>query len=100
MIPVKEKNGYWAVVRECLIKFHGLPRQVAREKCKELRIKIESPSCGSSSEIFYHNEPFDIANHLAGHELDYLEFLTPYEQLLDAHHWGLEEGNRHDRLSP
>jgi hypothetical protein len=87
MITVKEKPGYWAVVRDCLIQFHRLTRQAARDKCNELRGKIESPPPGYSSDLFYHNEPFDIACELAGHDLDFSKFCTQYEQILASHNW-------------
>jgi hypothetical protein len=87
MTIVREKNGFWSVVRDCLIQFHGLTRQTARDKCQDLREKIESSPEGYSSDIFYHNEPFEIANRLAGNDLDLSKYRPKYEQILASHNW-------------
>lgn len=82
-----EKTGFWAAVQDCLVEIYGLKRQVAREKCRELREKIESPPQDYSSDVFYHNEPFDIAGELAGHALDFSKFRAQYEKILASHKW-------------
>jgi hypothetical protein len=87
VIVAKDKREFWAVVRDCLVRLHGVPGPMAQAKCDGLRRKIESPPDGVSPDIFYHNEPFDVACDLAESELDFEHFRSEYEQILAAHSW-------------
>ena len=64
VIPEDAKAHFWNVVRECLIEFHGKPRSASRGKVLQFRREVEQyPK--EAMELFYHNEPFDIACRLA-----------------------------------
>lgn len=68
------KNAYWAIVTDCLERFHGYDSRTALEAVRQLRQAIEFPPSGDAppgydSDLFYHNEPFDVACDVADTEL-------------------------------
>jgi len=65
-----EKNAYWLVVRECLIEFHQLSKTEAKRRVDFLRRSVESAEPQINIDIFYHNEPFDVAGFITGHEIE------------------------------
>jgi len=69
MMTQKEKDRYWLVVRECLVAFHGQKRLIANARVNFYRARIDSAEPQIASDVFYHNEPFDIACDIAGRDL-------------------------------
>ncbi len=85
MMTQKEKDGYWLVVRECLVTFHDQKRPVAHSRVKFYRARIDSGEPQIASDIFYHNEPFDIACDIAGTYLSMNEErFAKYERILEG----------------
>jgi hypothetical protein len=79
MIDREAKGAFWKVVEDCLVEIHRLSRTDAHKRCSDLRKRIESPADDLSSDLFYHNEPIDVASRLKGSQL-------PLAQVL-RHHW-------------
>jgi hypothetical protein len=85
MMSQKEKDNYWLVVRECLVAFHDVKRLDASQRVKFYRARIDSAEPQIASDIFYHNEPFDIACDIAGRDLPMNEELfAKYERILEG----------------
>lgn len=82
------KEAYWAIVIDCLERFHGFTHRQALSASRDLRDVIESPRYqdapppGYDSELFYHNEPFYVACDVAGRELDLHEHRAEYDMLV------------------
>lgn len=87
MITCVQKDEFWSVVEECLVKFHNQEKKAAHLASQLLREKIESPPVGISGDIFYHAEPFNVACDIAGKELPLNRFRKQYEQILSQHRW-------------
>ena len=82
VIPDDAKTHFWIVVRECLIEFHGKPRISSRAKVLQFRRKVdEYPR--QAMELFYHNEPFDIACRIAKHRISVNKHIKRYVQIRD-----------------
>jgi hypothetical protein len=80
-----EKDAYWLVVRECLIEFHDLSKHEAQRRVGFFRRNIESVEPEIKSDIFYHNEPFDVAGYIAGREIEMSDGdFNRYEQILQG----------------
>ena len=60
-MTAEEKKGYWHVVRECLSAFHGVSKSEAKRMALSYWKEIESAEPEIGSDVFYHNEPFDVA---------------------------------------
>jgi hypothetical protein len=86
MIPIRARDSFWGVVRDCLVTFHDVPATRAGRLCGQRRSEVESRPRGVSRDIFYHNEPFDVACDLAGKELDITQFRSEYDRILDENH--------------
>lgn len=85
MMTQKEKDRYWLVVRECLVAFHNEKRLIAQHRVAFYRARIESPDPRIALDIFYHNEPFDIACDIADSQLTMTEELFgKYERILEG----------------
>lgn len=85
VIPEEAKAHFWIVVTECLIEFHGKTRTASRTKVLQLRRKVEEyPK--EVMELFYHNEPFDIACRIAKHRIGLDKHITRYIQIRDIEH--------------
>ncbi len=81
------RNEFWEVIRECLIELHGLPQFEALQRSHDLRQQIEAPPPGLNSDFFYHNEPFQVACDMVGHQLDQAHYRPQYETILQRHGW-------------
>lgn len=86
MIEEKVKSAFWDVVIECLVQFHSLPLEQARQMTMALSIGIGNPPLGLSSEMFYHSEPFDVACDLAKNPLQISQYRGKYNQILELNH--------------
>lgn len=64
------RRRYWAVVEDCLVEIHGLTRREARQKVSRLLRDLVSDLPEIDTDIIYHSEQFEIANDLAGRQLD------------------------------
>lgn len=85
VIPEAAKAHFWVVVKECLIEFHGKPRNASRAKVFQFRRKVEEyPK--EALELFYHNEPFDIACRIAENPISVDKHLKRYIQIRDIEH--------------
>jgi hypothetical protein len=58
------KDAYWDVVQECLTDIFQVPPPVASSVCKDRRADVEFAPKNVNSDIFYHREPFDVAEDL------------------------------------
>lgn len=102
--PLKE--AYWAIVTDCLERFHNFSRWEALSASRELRDVIESPRYedapppGYSSELFYHGEPFYVACDLARRELDLDEYRAEYNRLTRSRYAAAEESMRGPGMLP
>jgi hypothetical protein len=67
------------------VRIHALDVSTARQRSEDLRRRIDSPPPGVMSEVFYHAEPFDVANDLAGKQLNLREFRDKYEWIVNRH---------------
>jgi hypothetical protein len=79
------KNEFWAIVKDCLREFHGMNQRLSQRKAKELRDAIERMK-KSAEELFYHSEPFDVANDIAGKPLDAESHRDRYVHIRDEKH--------------
>jgi hypothetical protein len=79
-----EKNEYWRVVAECLIAYHGLEKGESLRRARAYRIDIENAEPYIQNDIFYHNEPFDVACDLTQHYLELEPRFPEYEQILEG----------------
>jgi hypothetical protein len=87
VIESKAKRKFWLVVQDCLHLVHGLPQKDALKLSADLRERIESAPPGISSDVFYHAEPFDVANDIVGKQLDQRDYQGAYDKILDKHGW-------------
>lgn len=87
MIDKKAVDAFWHVVKECLVQFHGFSESDADKQSATLRMRIESPPTGMSSDMFYHAEPFDVACDIAEKQLDLSKYRQQYYVLLNEHRW-------------
>ncbi len=83
----KLRNAYWRVVVDCLVEFHGLGKQEARARVKELRSYLDNPLPGLVKDLYLNTEPFYRACDLAKNELDPSQLRKPYDAILERHEW-------------
>jgi hypothetical protein len=90
------KEPYWAIVTDCLERFHSFSPWRALSASRNLRDVIESPRFqdapppGYSSELFYHSEPFYVACDIAERELDLDEHRAEYDELVRSRYAAAE----------
>jgi hypothetical protein len=77
------RAAYWALVRECMVRFHGLTeRQAARRVAAFIRHLEQAPP-EMNMDIVFNNEAFDLASDLAERELDRRLFWDEYMEMMD-----------------
>jgi hypothetical protein len=77
------RAAYWALVRECMVRFHGLTeRQAARRVAVFIRHLEQAPP-ELNMDIVFNNEAFDLASDLAERELDRRLFWDEYMEMMD-----------------
>lgn len=86
LIDPHTRSEFWEVVRECLIELHGLSQFEALQRSHDLRKQIETPP-GLNSDLFYHNEPFQVACDITGQQFDLAQYCARYEAILQRHGW-------------
>jgi hypothetical protein len=77
------RAAYWALVRECMVRFHGLTeRQAARRVAAFIRHLEQAPP-NLNMDIVFNSEAFDLASDLAERELDRRPFWDEYMEMMD-----------------
>lgn len=87
MIDLQTKDAFWGVVEDCLVEIHKLAHVDAQARVSNLRNKVDQPPVGLSSEIIYHDEPFDVACDLANKRLSLPQHRNQYDAILQRHNW-------------
>ena len=64
-LPATMKDAYWEVVHDCLVEFGGFSSVDAMRVATARRAAVEFAPPRLRSDIFYHQEPFDVAANLA-----------------------------------
>ncbi len=82
VMPVDAQDHFWSVVRRCVREFHAKQSASALKKATRLRKKVEQLSA-DDRELFFHDEPFDVACRLAGHALKVEDHLSHYLKIRD-----------------
>ncbi|MFO0967101.1 MAG: hypothetical protein U0793_16165 [Gemmataceae bacterium] len=82
VISREAQEHFWRVVRECLRKFHHATSSVL-ERLHELRAAIDASPI-EEIELFFHNEPFDVACNVARHPLPMEPVLDQYLAIRDG----------------
>ncbi len=85
VIPEDARDHFWIVVGECLVEFHGKDRTASRAEVLQLREQVEQ-SPKEAMELFYHNEPFDVACRIAKRPIRVEEHIERYLQIRDVEH--------------
>jgi hypothetical protein len=80
-----DKDVFWAVVQDCLREFHRMKPDAVRRKAKKIRKETDQLTT-SQMELFYHAEPFDVANDIAGDPLDANTYRDRYLHIRDEKH--------------
>lgn len=85
VIPPDEVAGFWLVVRDCLIRFHGISADEAERGIAELREKLADSKVPGAVEMIYHDEPFYVACDIARQRLDIRDpaWWEEYQEMLD-----------------
>lgn len=91
------KDAYWAIVADCLSRFHGMSPAAATVATEDLRARIEAPlpfggpPAPWESDLFYHMEPLYVADDIAGREADAGLVAAEYEAIQDRHYGPAEQ---------
>ncbi len=85
-IDPRMKKAYWNVVQDCLVEILGFSAREAKSMGNDLRRKIDKPPAGISGDIFYHNEPFDVACDLAKKKIECFNCQQKYDSILERHY--------------
>jgi hypothetical protein len=84
-LDLKVKDSFWRVVQDCLVEILGFSRREAISMGKHLRDEIDEEPEEISKDLFYHNEPFDIACDLARKKIECSACQEKYESILKRH---------------
>lgn len=89
MISKNAKDAFWGTVTECLVAFHGLSDDDARERCRELRQKLEDLPwlLSKYADMVYDTNPFYCACDIAGEQKDIDRYSAEYDEVLKKHNW-------------
>lgn len=82
VISRETQKHFWCVVRECLKEFHQAGPDVYR-RLKKLQTAINGSPI-PEIEIFFHNEPFDVACNIARNRIPMEPVLQRYLSIRDA----------------
>lgn len=82
MISSASKMSFWMTVEDCLVSFHHVERIKAREIVDGSRDRLSSLADDLNKDIIYHEEPFYIANLIAGKEVSLAEHYRAYDALM------------------
>lgn len=82
-------EAYWALVRECLVRFHRLSAgEAGRRVCEYVRHLRRAPA-DLPVEIVYNIEAFDLACDLAERDLDWEPLRDEYFRMMDRQFEGI-----------
>ena len=83
MVMEQLKDAFWEAVVDCLVQFHGFSTGEARARARCRRAEFERV-LGDRFEpgIIYHDEPFYVAERLAGRDLDLRSHCSEYDAIL------------------
>jgi len=59
-------TAYWNIVLRSLIRLCGLPKEVARQRVRDFRRRLQEGPAHLRQDIVYHQEPYRLALTLAG----------------------------------
>src|SRR3712207_6707248 len=80
------RDAYWALVTECLTRFHAVPEEEAARRVADLiRDMSEAPE-DIDTDIVFNLEEFDLASDLAGSEMDSTPYWDEYLEMMDRHY--------------
>ena len=82
VISRETQELFWCVVRKCLHEFHQATPPVYR-RLEELQATIDDSPI-EEIELFFHNEPFDVACNVARHRMPMEPVLEQYLEIRDA----------------
>jgi hypothetical protein len=82
IISRETQEHFWRVVRKCLQEFHQAAPPVYR-RLEELQAAIDASPI-EEIELFFHDEPFDVACNVARHRLPMEPVLERYLAIRDA----------------
>jgi hypothetical protein len=77
------RAAYWALVRECMVRFHGLTERQAKRRVAAFIRHLEQAPPDLNMDIVFNNEAFDLASDLAERELDRRLFWDEYMEMMD-----------------
>ena len=80
------RNAYWALVRECLIRFHGFSDRQAELRVSAYVRHLEQAPPDLPMDVVFNNEAFELASRLAGRELDPAPYWDEYMAMMDRHY--------------
>lgn len=78
---IESQEQFWCVARRCLHHFHHAPPQIYK-RLRELRAKIDVATI-EEVELFFHDEPFNIACDVAQHAIPVKSVLKQYLEMRD-----------------
>jgi hypothetical protein len=86
MIPPHTSDGYWQAVHVCLTRIHRLRPAPARDRITALRTRLDRAPAEIDRDLFYHAEPFDVAQSLSDQPVDRQEVDALYREIMrDSH---------------
>lgn len=86
VLPKNLRDAYWRTVMNSLVEFHGMSKAQARTSVRRRREGYE--------DLWYNTEEFDVANRIAGAELDWHSHRKAYFAIKDREYAGVQvEGN-------
>lgn len=84
MIDERLKDAFWASVIDSLVEFHQMDWSHAKRRVSEYQARIRcAPAEASFPDLIYNSEPFELANRLAGGELDIVDHRDVYLGILE-----------------
>ena len=78
-------KSFWKVVANCLVDFHNFKDKQAKKAVMNYRKNLKNSLTKSSFELVYHEEPFALANDIAGVQLDIAKYRKIYLSILNHH---------------
>jgi len=77
------RDAYWALVKECLIRFYDLGEPEATKRVAGFLREMDDAPGDIDTDVVYNNEAFHLAGDLIGRELDIRPFWEEYVAMMD-----------------
>ncbi len=77
------RDAYWALVKECLIRFYRVSESDATKRVAGFLREMENAPEEIDTDVVYNNEAFHLAGDLIGRELDIRPFWEEYVATMD-----------------